>query len=1087
MYEKSSIFVVKAKASMKTIDIHHPLIVCKASAGTGKTFTLAAYYIAMLLSGESYRNILAVTFTNAATAEMKERILTYLLGIADGGEQEFLQKVREYMLCDGDVSDDVLRSRAGANMHAILQDYDNFSVTTIDSFLQQLIRGLAVAINRTADFAISLDADQVITSAVDTMLTSELTDESKRTVYEYVEQCIGDSKSWDIRQNLIRIASQLYKESVQVYNTRLSAEARLDLDAKRIAEYRSALYSRRNAALAQFKTMAVQAKSDLDVGVAYAKGRSAKTLIENMYKSATAPQSFDQKKDDLFRGASDKSIADVLAEPQLAELQRACDAMRRTWWQITCSMTYLNDMRLMRALDDSIQRQLLRTNTALLADTAVTLAEALQPGDADFILEKAGIRYRHIMIDEFQDTSLLQWNVFMHLIKEVVAVRGQTVLIVGDAKQSIYRFRNGNWQIMERLGKTELREEYNHAVEPLIRNQRSRERVVRFNLGVMHAVSKQANLQIPVPDDADRQVGPTLYDEHQAERELSEFYRTDKHQGGFVRCRFYPYLDKKTAAKQGADALVKDQQQQALWCDVCSTIEELLIAGERPQDIVVLGRYNNEIQQWAAFCREQGDTYPRLNRTQMVSRDSFKLESCTTVQLLISALRYMHTGSSAAAAYLRLNLGEDIIDRIGAIDAHSPLYDRLQHLLQVIGCVDGVYQQADVAYVNCLLDQVQTFIAANGSDVHALLQYWDDKMNQFAIAGDSSSEAIRLMTVHSSKGLEGKTVILLDAAWKTESDRDDDVLWSPAVRVGDTGLPYIPVKQDKSLERAGEQSMYYQAYKREHEAQRVDNYNLLYVALTRAADNLLVYALPDVKSHQEDYPTVAASLLDYCGLRDRLQSFAESGDTLLEYTAGEAPYIHRPNAGKRDGTFDYTSAEPIPTVIYSDGEQITFRQSQESAQYTEDGENADELTAQTDFGVLCHDIFAHIERQEQAEQVLDAYRQQGLIEDEAQYNRIAELISQAFTSERMQQWFDGTWQLMREAAILTPTAVIRPDRVMIKDAKAVVLDYKFTTKHRSGHVLQVRDYMAALRQMGYTQVEGWLWYAFDNKLLKVER
>ena len=1068
---------------MSSIDIRHPLIVCKASAGTGKTFTLAAYYIAMLFSGESYRNILAVTFTKAATTEMKERILTYLLGIADGGEQDFLRKVREYMLRDSEVSDQVLRSRAAANLHAILQDYDNFSVTTIDSFLQQLISGLAVAINRTADFAISLDVDQVIASAVDTMLTSELTDESKRTVFEYVEQCIGDSESWDIRKSLIRIATQLYKESVQVYSTRLSADVRLDLDAKRIADYRSALYRQRNAALAKFVQITQRAKSDQEAGVAYTQGRNAKTLIDNMCKCATDTQAV--KSSELFRGASDKGLAEVLADPSLAELQRACDDMRHTWWQTTCSMTYLNDMRLMRALEESIQRQLQRTNTALLADTAVTLAEALQPGDADFILEKAGIRYRHIMIDEFQDTSLLQWNVFLHLIKEVVAVPGQTVLIVGDAKQSIYRFRNGNWQIMERLGKSELCEVFNPDVEPLVRNQRSRERVVRFNLGVMQHVAKQDNLQMPVSDTDRRPVGPTLYDEHQAERPLSEFYRTDKHQDGYVRCRFYPFYDKKSAKSVGTESLLKELQQQALWSDVCSTIEQLLAAGERPQDILVLGRYNSEIQKWAAFCREQGDTYPLLNRTQMVSRDSFKLESCITVQLLITALRYMHTGSSAAAAYLRLYLGEDITERIKAVDSRSPLYDRLQHLLQVIGCADGIYQGEDVAYVNSLLDEVQNFIATNGSDVQALLQYWDDKMSTFAIAG-SSSEAIQLMTVHNSKGLEGKTVILLNAAWETEKDHKEAVLWAPAIPIADCSLPYIPVRQEANLQRTGEHSAFNIAYTREHEAQRVDNYNLLYVALTRAADNLLVYALPNAKSHLDGYPTVAASLLDYCGLRDRLKTFAESEDTCLEYTAGDAPYIHQPDEHKSGSPFSYAGAEPVATVICSDGEQITFRQSQESAQYTQDGDSADELTAQTDFGLLCHDIFAHIGSYSEVEQVLDSYRQQGLIEDNDQYNRIAELIREAFTSSLMQQWFDGTWQLKREEAILTPTAVIRPDRVMIKGSKAVVLDYKFTTQQRPGHILQVRDYMSALRRMNYTDVEGWLWYAFGNKLVKVE-
>ena len=293
------------------------MIVCRASAGTGKTFTLAAYYIALLLSGESYRNILAVTFTNAATAEMKERILTYLLGIAAGGEQEFLSKVREFMLRDSDQPDAVLRARAEENMHAILQDYDNFSVTTIDSFLQQLIRGLAIAINRTADFTISLDADQVITAAVDTMLTTELTDESKRTVYEYVEQCRGDGKSWDIRQNLIRIGTQLYKESVQANSPRL------ELDDRRIADYRNALLAQRQAALNRFKQQVMQAASDMDAGAAYTKGKNAKTAIENMLKSVNDPKGTEKK--DLFRGATDKGMDDVLSTPELRQLQQACD------------------------------------------------------------------------------------------------------------------------------------------------------------------------------------------------------------------------------------------------------------------------------------------------------------------------------------------------------------------------------------------------------------------------------------------------------------------------------------------------------------------------------------------------------------------------------------------------------------------------------------------------------------------------------------------------------------------------------------------------------------------------------------------
>ena len=1068
---------------MSAIDLQHPLIVCRASAGTGKTFTLSAYYVAMLLSGESYRNILAVTFTNAATAEMKERILTYLMGIAAGGQQEFLNKVREYMFRDNDATDDLLRHRADECLHAILQDYDNFAVTTIDSFLQQLIRGMALALNRTADFAISLDADQVIANAVDAMLTSELTDDSKRTVYEYVAQCIGDSKSWDIRHNLIRIGQQLYKESVQIHSTRLSSDSQLELDEQRIADYRKALLGQRAQALATFKQMAIQAKADLDAGAAYIHGRNAATAIENMYKSATAPDSM--KKSDLFRGATDKGMADVLSVPQLADLQQACDVMRHTWWQITCSLTYLNDMRLMRALEDSIQRSLINSNTALLAETAVTLVEALQPGDADFILEKAGIRFRHIMIDEFQDTSLLQWNVFLHLIREILAAPGQTILIVGDTKQSIYRFRNGDWQIMESLGKTELVRPFNPNTAPLIRNQRSRKTIVRFNIGVMNSIARQDNLQYPVSAHDNRPVGTALYGTEPDTLSIDAYYRTDKHEGGYVECRFYPYYDKRSAVRLANDARLKQPQQQALWHDVCATIEQLLASGEQPQDILLLARYNGEIQDWVNFCREQGGQYPILNATQMVSRDSFRLESCTTVLLLIEALRYLHTGNMAAAEYVRLHRSDDAISSIDTIDKSTPLYDQLQHLLQIIGCEQGTYAGSDVAYVNCLLDQVQTFIATNGSDARALLQYWDDKLHQFAIAGDSSSNAIRLMTIHSSKGLEGKSVVLLNAAWKTEQDRDTDVLWSEALHIAGSSLPYIPVKQSADLGLTGEHSLYYTAYKREHEAQLIDNYNLLYVALTRAADNLFVFALLNATEHDRGYPTVAASLMDYCQLRDRLTDFADSGTNLLQFSEGDI-HIHRPEKERAAGTFDYSVATPLDAVIYSDGDQVHFQQSQESMQYTLDADNADANTAQTDFGLLCHDIFAHIERQSDAQHVLDYYRQQGLVESDEQYRRIHQLLQQAFASEQMRQWFDGSWQVMREWAIITPTANIRPDRVMIKGDTAVVLDYKFTNQQRPGYILQVRDYMQALKQMGYVHVEGWLWFAFTNQLLAVK-
>ena len=289
--------------------------------------------------------------------------------------------------------------------------------------------------------------------------------------------------------------------------------------------------------------------------------------------------------------------------------------------------------------------------------------------------------------------------------------------------------------------------------------------------------------------------------------------------------------------------------------------------------------------------------------------------------------------------------------------------------------------------------------------------------------------------------------------------------------------------QSPNLLRTGEGTLYSRIYRQEHEAQLIDNYNLLYVALTRAADNLFVYGLPEVTAHTKGYKTVASSLLDYTGLRSEFGSF-DGSKTLLEYEDGSV-HIHQPEQKDADSVFSFTGATPVSAVLYSDGGQVHFRQSQESAQYTNEAEDIEASTTQTDFGLLCHDIFAHIERAEDASQVLELYRQQGLIDSDEQLARITELIRQAFADEQMKQWFDGSWQLMREWAILQPHATIRPDRVMIKGDTAIVLDYKFTNQQRHGYILQVRDYMSALRQMGYEHVEGWLWYAFSNQLVRV--
>lgn len=1084
----------------KLINPSLPLNVCRASAGTGKTFTLSAYYIALLLSGESFRSILAVTFTNAATEEMKARILGYLRGIADGKQQEFVQVVRGFMLRDNNIGNEILQHRASTAIHAILQDYENFCVSTIDTFLQQLIRGTAKALDRTADFALDLDTERVIRRAVDRLFSPTAQPQELVYLQTYIQDNLDSGDKWDVREHLIDIAMELYKEQVQAVTTDSGKRSESIFDEQRIQAYKNAVLADWQQRQALFISQVKQAEADLANGEAYMQGKKEQKVLANMLQ--TIEQLNGGKKmssqDSFFRGGTDSERKAIADNSRVKALQDLCDDCREHYWKKVFTLEFLNDMTLLRTLKQAVDESLATTNTMLLSETAMTLAAALKPGDADFILEKAGIRYRHIMIDEFQDTSTLQWKVFLHLVKEVLAVEGQTVLIVGDIKQSIYRFRNGNWQLMQALGNTELVEQFNPLFPTLVKNQRSREQVVDFNLHIMQQVANMPSMQYLTQGDHPSPIGHAIYDEGFPEKALPKFFRDDKHQGGYVRCRVFPYFDNRADAKTEAEKdLVKSAVQQALWYDVCLTIETLLSEGAYASDILILAQKNKELSDWVIFCREQAQSFPLLARTPIVSRDSFVLESCPTILVLVEALRYIHTASPKALTFVNMYSDEPVNGLLENFDRNQPLYDQVQQLITLLFSKQGVYIRQDEAYINSFLDALRQFIAGEGSKPVSFLKYWDDDLHKSAISADSSIDAIRLMTIHSSKGLEGKTVIILNAAWKVTDEKGK--LWVPGIEVKGSSLPLIPVSR-KGLRRCGDKAEYNLADEEEKKAQRIDNYNLLYVALTRAADNLFVYALVhSSKNLTLSYAdTVLEPVINYTQLLEPLEHAlrnypltttcdAENSYSGLfaEYIRGDKPFVRKRETTqtRSDDPFDFSDDTVIPAILSPSQPNIQFRQSQESMQYMLDDD--DRQMAQVNFGLLCHDIFAHINTADEAQSVIRSYQTKGLIESDEQLQKINSLILSALNNPQMSQWFDASWQVQRERTLLTPSGQYRPDRVMIKNDHAIVLDYKFGVPKRQ-HLTQVAEYRRLLQSMGYT-AEGWLWYAFTNTLQKVDQ
>ena len=1075
------------------IDYQHPMNVCRASAGTGKTFTLAAYYVGLLLSGESYRNILAVTFTNKATAEMKERILGYLYGIATGtGDEAFLKKALElsgkgsvvsgqWSVVSGQWS---VRARAEQCFREMLLDYDNVQVSTIDSFLQTLLAGMAKMLGKAAGFRVELNLKQVITKAVDRLLTTDMSPTLQQIMGDYLQEQLRQEGRWDIRQTLINLALDLYNEQVQM----LVSDGKVELDERTISAYKRSLdrwaqlpdmqYLQNMVAQAKTANEAL-AKPDKDVG-------NAITRIE---RSLAGDRTL--KSDDQFRWLTEKKL-EKTTDPLLLRINEQAVRCGKMYRECMLTRSCLNDMRLMKSLLQEIETCLQDENRMLLAKTADTLRNALKEGDADFVLEKAGIRYKHIMIDEFQDTSTLQWQVFQPLIADVLAGEGHTLLIVGDIKQSIYRWRNGDWHIMAELG-TEtdpFQAYYNKDFAPLVKNFRSRRNVVQFNLQTMMRVCDLNEENSKIKGLYDEGYRTPFNSPYEGGDNLSDFYNS-KNDGGFVRLRVYPKCraTKKETATLAEQTLQTARVQQDILTDMFATIRQLLDKGERASDIMILVRKNAEAQQVVDFYNAQVDWH---NEVRIVSADSFHIDQSQSVQMIINALLATDPAQNIALRYVDLHLPEahpakaNLQERLASTN-DLPLYEQVQAIVRLLLCDEqGMFLGEDLAYVNCFMDKLMNYVATEGANRQAFLQYWADMMHTDSISAPDSN-AMRIMSIHSSKGLESKTLFIPFCNWAVVDKKNHPNLWCEAC-VEPQGnvkrLKQVPIPWKQAMEGTD----YEAAYRQEAEAQRVDNLNLLYVALTRAADNLYLYTdwLVQKKEGEVDQH-VGTLLMNAYGLKEAaLEAFENYSDEtkpcFAEYILGEEPYIHCPKQEQKADLFSFRNAAEVQAAMQSNDDQVRFRQSQESMLYGLFGEEkAEQMIAHINIGSLCHDILAHMVTREEQQAVVERYMQRGVIESEVQRCEVESLLNRAWENPQMCEWFDGSWDLLREQAMMVNGEEKRPDRVMLKGDKAIVLDYKFGSPNPKYHK-QVADYMEVMHLLGYREVEGYLWYAQEGKL-----
>ncbi|MGL4518356.1 MAG: UvrD-helicase domain-containing protein [Phocaeicola sp.] len=1091
------------------------LVVYKASAGAGKTFTLAVEYIKLLIENpRAYRNVLAVTFTNKATSEMKERILSQLYGIwtSDKASAPYLQKVVEQL---GKPEEEIRRA-AGEALRFMIHDYSRFRIETIDSFFQSVMRNLARELELGANLTIELNNSEVLSDAVDSMI--EKLDRNSPLLYwllEYIDERIADDKRWNVSNEIKSFGRSIFDEGYIERGTGLR-EKLANKDC--IKNYRRTLQAIQQEAMEQMKGFSEQfvgvlegyglAPEDLkngSRGIASYFNKVQHGKLGDDIRNATVEKCLASAEEWSTKTSANRSTIVQLAEQQLIPLLNECEALRSTNSLLinSCqlSLRHINNVRLLSHIDQEVRNLNEEQGRFLLSDTNALLHQLVKHDDSSFVFEKIGANIRHVMIDEFQDTSRMQWDNFRLLLLEGLS-QGANSLIVGDVKQSIYRWRNGDWGILNGL-KSHINS-FPIRVETLKTNRRSAANVILFNNAIFTKVCQLLN------DRYQAELGSDCTELQEAYSDVCQ--ETDKDPGqGYVKATFLADSKEESYTELTLAALAQE-------------VEALVQTGVVLSDMAILVRKNKNIPLIA-------DYFDKHTLYKIVSDEAFRLDASLAICMLIDGLRYLTQPSNQvaqaqlAAAYQNEILQKDIdINSLLLTNIHDYLPAdfleeqeelRLMPLYEVLERLFHLFEMARIkqqdAYLCAFFDAVLEYQQRHSSELTAFIKAWEEKLCAKTIPS-GEVEGIRILSIHKSKGLEYHTVLLPFCDWKMENETNSHMIWCAPQVPPFNDLDIVPVNYSGTMQ----QSIYQADYLHERLQLWVDSLNMLYVAFTRARKNLILWgkkekaagsvseilqqALNLISLPEAAVPTTpAGQLFPPFHIVKRTAEESEPTDPSLPknkkeesdaedalYETGTCYPSEVAKEAKENSNKLLVEPQRLPLHIESIETQVEFRQSNQSNKFVKGQEETGDAYIKQ--GELMHHLFEGIRTESDIASAIERLMLEGLIASKQQRKEIEELIDKVFQNEQVKDWYAGSWELYNECAILYrengKVQTRRPDRVMMRGDEVVVVDLKFGKKRKS-YNKQVAEYMALLKQMGYTNIRGYLWYLFKDEVEEV--
>ncbi len=1036
----------------------HSFSIYDASAGSGKTYALVKEYLKIILTSpknDAYRNILAITFTNKAVHEMKSRIVGSLSEFAKENPSSKAQDLMQDLSVDTGLSIAQIKTKSQQIIKHIIHNYAAFDISTIDKFTHKVIRAFAHDLNLPMTFEVSLDTENLLIEAVDAIIAQAGEDEIlTNLLVDFTMEKTDDDKSWDISREILETGKLVLNENNRNEITHFQDKSITEfLEIKKKLAVVCDELEKETIVLGDEAAALIEQKG-IDVK-SFSRGTFPNHIASIQAGKFNPKNKMFKEVDDIAinKTAQDRAIIEAIIPDLLAVLSKVYALFEKIYFY-KAFLKNITPLSLLNTVSNELAKIQQEQNILSITEFNALIHREIQNQPAPFIYERLGERYRHFFIDEFQDTSEMQWQNLIPLIDNALSGQDEygdkgTLMIVGDPKQSIYRWRGGKAEQFIELSKDQ--NPFNNPDKKLTQleyNYRSYSQIIEFNNSFFKLLANE----FQHPDYKD------LYENHSHQKVNSKT-------GGYVNISFLP-----ETAESEDEALDKTEMYVQATLDTINTVLE---KGFEYKDIVVLTRKRGQGIAVANYLTEQG--------VPLLSSETLMIQNATEVRFIIHLLKYLKNSSDIDAKahflhYLALHAQDqlpvhDFIAKgkelVQELDFENWLLQfnldlsfqnlRKKTLYEAVEIIVSKFLDPALrasSYVQYFLDIVLERDIRNQAGVADFLDFWNKSAEKFSIPSPEGTNAVRIMTIHKSKGLEFP-VVIMPFAEEDYSRKPKDKLWLNAEE-STVGLPKVLIDNSSAVEGFGENARGLYTIKKQEEL--LDNINVLYVALTRAEEQLYIISSKNLSSKGEvPKNNMCAFFINYL-----IAQGIYKEDT-LEYELGNSAKLSSQEKHEDSSKIIPFVAEVLnpKNIKIAQREAVMWGTHQQKA---------------IEYGNVIHEILSFVKTKNDVDLAITKALENGLIAP-SQKEIVLQTILEIIEHDSLKNHFAEGNQVLNEQTIIQKQGrIIKPDRMVINPSNQVfLLDYK-TGAPNSKYEQQLENYQKAIEDIGYKVVEKVLIY-----------